>query len=277
MHHVGRLADTAAATGVYEGHSDRYTRAQVVGPSTGSVHQTITVCELAPGGQVDTHVHAGEEAFFVLDGQIRLTGGGAEQTLRANDFVLVQTGVSHALANAASEPARWLEVGAPHSGADLGDPAFVDVGAAGLADDAIRRGRFDDSQLPPPSDTIGLEGFGAANVGGASLKMLVDREFGASQLNLFVVEYAPGGLIKEHDHPFEEAFFFLNGEIEAALDGDPYTLRAGEYCWSGVAGMHTFVNRADAPVRWLETQVPQPPARQQARFRGDWERLVRPG
>jgi quercetin dioxygenase-like cupin family protein len=102
--------------------------------------------------------------------------------------------------------------------------------------------------------------------------MLIDREAGASQFNLFVVEYAPGGLIKEHDHPFEESFFFVAGEIEAVLDGTTYHLRAGDYCWSGVASMHAFRNRFDAPVRWIETQAPQPPSRLQARFRGDWER-----
>jgi quercetin dioxygenase-like cupin family protein len=107
--------------------------------------------------------------------------------------------------------------------------------------------------------------------------MLVDRDFGASQFNLFVLEYAPGGLIKEHDHAFEEAFVFLSGEIEAVLDGQPYTLRGGDYCWSGVASMHTLVNRSDAPVRWIETQAPQPPSRHQARFVGDWERLIQAG
>jgi hypothetical protein len=55
------------------------------------------------------------------------------------------------------------------------------------------------------------------------------------------------------------------------LDGTTYNLRAGDYCWSGAASMHAFTNRSDAPVRWIETQVPQPPSRLQARFRGDWE------
>jgi quercetin dioxygenase-like cupin family protein len=81
---------------------------------------------------------------------------------------------------------------------------------------------------PPPSSAIGLAGFGEANVGAASLKMLIDRELGASQFNLFVVQYGPGGYIKEHDHPFEEAFFFLHGEIEAVLDGETHTLHAGD-------------------------------------------------
>jgi quercetin dioxygenase-like cupin family protein len=140
-----------------------------------------------------------------------------------------------------------------------------------------RRDTFGEGQLPPPSSAIGLAGFGEANVGAASLKMLIDRDFGASQFNLFVVQYGPGGYIKEHDHPFEEAFFFVQGEIEAVLDGETHTLRAGDYCWSGAASMHSFTNLGDEPVRWIETQVPQPPARHQARFTSEWRRLTRSG
>ncbi len=80
----------------------------------------------------------------------------------------------------------------------------------------------------------------------------------------------PGGFIAKHDHAFEEGFFFLAGEIEAELDGETYTLRAGDYCWSGVGSMHALTNRTDLPVRWLETQAPQPPSRYQARFVADW-------
>ena len=55
------------------------------------------------------------------------------------------------------------------------------------------------------------------------------------------------------------------------LDGIVYTLRAGDYCWSGAASMHSSTNRSGKPVRWIESQAPQPPSRYQARFRGDRE------
>ena len=38
--------------------------------------------------------------------------------------------------------------------------------------------------------------------------------------------------------------------------------------------MHAFANKAEHPVRWLETQVPQPPSRYQARFVADWDRFI---
>jgi len=58
------------------------------------------------------------------------------------------------------------------------------------------------------------------------------------------------------------------------VDGETYTLGPGDYCWSSVEGMHALTNRSDAPVRWLETQAPQPPSRHQFRYRADWERIV---
>ena len=89
-----------------------------------------------------------------------------------------------------------------------------------------------------------------------------------------VVQYAHGGFITPHDHAFEEGFFFLTGQIEAELDGETHTLEAGDYFWSGVGSTHALANRADEPVRWLETQVPQPPSRHQARFVSDWTRYL---
>jgi quercetin dioxygenase-like cupin family protein len=276
VHVVGALAGTASALGEYAGHSEGHARFPLVDRAAGSVHQAMTVAELAPGGRVDLHLHAFEEGLYVLEGQLVLEVAGTRETLEADDYVFVERAVAHSLENPGSEAARWLEVGAPQPGADLDDTVFPKGRPPEVETElAYRRERFDDGQLPPPSSALGLAGFGAANVGGASLKMLIERDFGASQFNLMMVEYVEGGLIKEHDHAFEEGFFFLTGEIEAVLDGRTYTLGAGDYCWSGVGSMHSFANRAEKPVRWLETQVPQPPTRHQARFRGEWEGLVR--
>jgi quercetin dioxygenase-like cupin family protein len=278
VHVAGKLSDVATDVGVYAGHSDGYARQPLVDRAAGSVHQAMTIAELAPGGRVDLHLHAFEEGVYVLAGALTLGVAGADEELAADDYVFVERAVAHSLRNRSSEPVRWLEVSAPQPGAALedtvfptGDPPSVEVELA------YRRERFDASQLPPPSSALGLAGFGAANVGGASLKILIQRDFGASQFNLMVVEYVQGGMIKEHDHPFEEGFFFLTGEIEAVLDGRTYTLGRGDYCWSGVGSMHTFVNRREEPVRWLETQVPQPPTRHQARFKGEWEQLISAG
>lgn len=278
MHHVGKLASTAPlGDGVYRGRSERCARFPIVGRESGALHQAVEIVELGRGGHVARHAHAFEEAIYVLDGSLTLSLAGSVEELVADDTCFIEKGVAHELENPSSETARWLELHAPQPGAQgLEDTVFPDDDLAGEAPVLpYSRGRFDERELPPPSSALGLAGFGEANVGGASLEMLIDREFGASQFNLFVVQYGPGGFIKEHDHPFEEAFLFLSGEIEARLDGVTYTLGGGDYCWSGVGSMHALTNRGDAPVRWIETQVPQPPARHQARFKADWARATR--
>jgi len=278
VNHRGRLSETSGDAGRYAGHSRGHVRRLLFGRATGSPHQEAVVAELEPGGGIDRHLHAYEEAFYVLDGELVLGIAGETEQLVAGDYVFVERGVSHALRNDSGTVARWFEVSAPQPGAALEDTVFVDADRQpeGL-ETPYRKGHFDASDLPEPSSAIGLAGFGAANVGGAALKILVGPDTGASQLNLMVVQYTHGGFIAPHDHAFEEGFFFLTGEIEAQLDGETHSLEAGDYFWSGVGSMHALTNRSDEPVRWLETQVPQPPSRHQARFVADWARYLSAG
>ena len=274
MHLHGTLSETAASPGHYLGHSTGHVRRPIIDRAGGSVHQEVVIAELEPGGSVECHLHAFEEAFYLLEGALVLTAAGATEQLTADDYVFVDRGVSHALRNDSDAPVRWLEACAPQPGAALADTVFADDHAlpAGL-EVPYWRDRFDAAALPQPSGAI-LAGFDAANVGGAALEILVGPDTGATQLNLMVVQYAPGGFINPHDHAFEEGFFFLEGEIEADLDGEKHTLRAGDYCWSSVGDMHALKNDSDGIVRWLETQVPQPPSRYQARFTAEWERFL---
>ena len=215
-HTSGRLADLPAGAGRYAGHSEGHVRRAFIDRAAGSMHQEVVVAELAPGGHVDRHLHAFEEAFYVLEGGLTFEAAGATEELAADDFVFVERGVAHELRNGRDEPARWLEVSAPQPGSNIEDTVFVagDAPAPEL-EVPYRKGHFDPAELPAPSAGIGLAGFGGGNVGGAAAKVIVGPDFGASQLNLMVVQYAPGGFITVHDHAFEEGFFFLTGPIEA--------------------------------------------------------------
>ena len=274
MHLRGTLSETSGSAGRYAGHSSGHVRRPIIDRAGGSVHQEVVIAELEPGGRVETHLHAFEEAFYVLEGDLVFEAAGATEKLAANDYTFVDRGVGHSLRNDSGATVRWLEASAPQPGATVEDTVFTEDHALpdGL-EVPYWRDHFDAAELPQPSGAI-LEGFDAANVGGAALKILVGPATGASQLNLMVVQYVPGGFINPHDHAFEEGFFFLEGEIEANLGGEISTLRAGDYCWSAVGDMHALKNRSDGVVRWLETQVPQPPPRYQARFTAEWERFL---
>ena len=72
-----------------------------------------------------------------------------------------------------------------------------------------------------------------------------------------------------HDHPFEETYYFLEGRAEATFDGERYELGPGDVAWAGVGCVHGFRNLGGGPLRWLETQSPQPPGRHSYRFARD--------
>ena len=99
------------------------------------------------------------------------------------------------------------------------------------------------------------------------------RSWSAQLSTMFMVEYQPGGVAQPHDHPLEETYVILEGEVEAVADDAHYVLEAGDAFWTGVGCIHAFYNTSDSTVRWLETQAPQPPARHSYRSNRDWDYL----
>ena len=96
---------------------------------------------------------------------------------------------------------------------------------------------------------------------GIAVKMLVDQRLGAALATMFMVEYQPGGVAHPHDHPLEEAYYMLEGEVEVTADGDTHHASARRRLLD--RRRHAFTRSSAAPrrrVRWLETQSPQPPA-----------------
>jgi quercetin dioxygenase-like cupin family protein len=270
VHHlVGKLAETAADDGPFAGRAAGLTRRPLFGRDKGTVHHSVVHCELGPDGRVDRHLHAFEQAIYVLSGEVTVDVAGTQEELGADDFLWLELGVGHAVSSTSG--AAWLAVSAPNPGARFADTAFSESAGA-TPEVAYRRGHFDLGDLPDPSGNI-LAGAGV-NVGGASVRLLVDQDLGASQFVLMALQYVPGGGIKNHDHAFEEGFFIIEGRLEGDLDGKLHTFGPGDYFWSGVGSTHELANRSDAPVRWLETQAPQPPSRHQFRYLGDWERIA---
>ena len=108
---------------------------------------------------------------------------------------------------------------------------------------------------------------------GITVKPMVDSDLDAQLSTMFMVQYDPDGVAGAHDHPFEETYYFLEGQAEAVLDGKRYELGPGDMAWAGVGCVHSFRNLGGGPLRWLETQSPQPPSRHAYRFARDWDYL----
>lgn len=296
MHYVGHVDWSFAATPMPTTATiSGLSRLRIVGPDQGAVHTDLAVGVLAPGGWIAPHVHAYEEALYVLEGELLLDLGGPVHRLVGGDYALMPTGLRHALGNSSDAPIQFLSLNSPRRvEPDSGRRDTFFEGAHDLAamSAAAQRPRFGDPTLrlvghydgtPPQLETLAIkdEARGRAPAGmdtallaysGISVKMLVDRGFGADHVTVFTVDYELGGAAQAHDHPFEEAYFFLAGEIEAELDGRHYTLRAGDIVFAGVGSVHGFYNVGTERVRWIETQAPQPPSRHSYRWVRSWER-----
>ena len=81
---------------------------------------------------------------------------------------------------------------------------------------------------------------------GITVKMLVDKRLDAQLHTMFMVGYQPGAVAHPHDHPFEEAYYMLEGEVDVVADGDRYTLRPGDVFWTGSAASTRSTRRRAA-------------------------------
>lgn len=293
LFHVQRAGEVELATpGALAAHVIGLRRAALVGRHVGAVHTGFALCELEPGGEVDTHVHSTEQSFYVLSGRPSVAFDGHAHQLARSECGLVPVGVPHGWWNTGEEPARWLEVNAPaprlsgppdtfwtgeplpdEPGArlDIRDPrtrTFFRLGSGEMDVDNLKIGAPVDAPTVSASMATALLAYS-----GIAVKMLVDQRLGAALHTMFMVEYQPGGVAQPHDHPFEETYYVLEGEVAAMADDETFVLAPGDVFWTGVGCIHAFYNRSGGRVRWLESQSPQPPSNYSYRFNRDWEYL----
>jgi mannose-6-phosphate isomerase-like protein (cupin superfamily) len=266
----------AGDLGVYEGHARGFARATLLDRRAGSVHVGYCLNTLAPGGETDRCLHAYEKTLYVLDGALELERDGHLLKLSKDDYALVSTAVPHALRNTSSQPARFVEVSTPQpKPADgwqdtffLGRTGWTGVAEAPSPGDPRAKlvGHYD-GKTPPGVDMH-------ADLRGFSIKHFLNAEAGAVHLTMFTVQFAKGGLCNHHDHPFEEAYLILEGDVDIVFDGQKYTLGTGDFAWTGVGSRHAFFPVEGRPVRWLEIQSPQPPSQNGMRWHSRWEAMA---
>jgi quercetin dioxygenase-like cupin family protein len=294
MYHVRRAEDIAfEEPAAYAPHSPGHRRAAIVGGHVGAVHTGITQCALGPSGTVGEHLHSFEKSFYVLEGRPQLTLDGRTWQLAPDDCGLVPVGVPHAWRTSDGEPCRWIEASAP-APRDSGPPdtfftgAPAPQGTASELDIRDPRARtffrlepgqmeLDNLRIGAPVDAPTVSASMATALlaySGIALKMLVDGRLGAVLHQMFMVEYEPGGAAQLHDHPLEESYTIISGEVDAEADGERFTLHAGDVFWTGVGCIHGFWNNSGGRVRFLETQSPQLPANHSYRFNRDWDYLA---
>ncbi len=261
-------------TEALSGHAHGLATCQLVGGALGSTHMGLTLVSLQDG-YVEEHVHSYESSFYVLEGEPLVYLDGRGYALRPGACGAIPVGVPHAFR--ASGQALWIEMAAPRPRLDGSDTFFL-----GSAPDApatlldvrdprnrhlfvLTEGEMDLDRLKQAA-AVGAPTVSASMAtavlaySGIAVKMLVDARLDAQLHTMFMVQYQPGAVAHPHDHPFEEAYYILEGEVEVVADGDRYTLRPGDVFWTAAGCVHAFYETQGATVRWLETSAPAPPA-----------------
>jgi quercetin dioxygenase-like cupin family protein len=270
------------------GHSTGLTTCRLVDGSLGSTHMAVTLVSLADG-HVDEHLHSYETSFYVLEGEPVLYLDGRGVRLRPGACGAVPVGTPHAFRCADS--ARWIEMASPRPRVDASDTFFLGSAPDADVDDLDARDPRNHNLFLLTDGEMDLDrlkrgqAMGAPTVSGSmanavlaysgiAVKMLVDERLDAQLHTMFMVDYQPGACANPHDHPFEESYYILEGEVDVVADGARYTLRPGDVFWTGTGCVHAFYETQGQPVRWLETSAPGPPRRHSYRHQRDWDYLV---
>lgn len=253
----------------------------------GAVHTGFGVCELDPGGTIDACVHSFEKSVYVLDGEVVVETPEGATLLRPGDYGLIPLGVANAWRNEGATVARWADMLAPQPRARFAHDTYTVEPLPGRAavpvdprDPRTRAfGHVEASNMDVDQQTQDKLAVSASMrtallvYSGITVKMMSDTDLGAQLSTMFMVQYEPRGFAGPHDHPLEETYLILEGEVDAVFDGERYHMGPGDVAWAGVGCVHEFSNPTDGKVRWLETQAPQPPARHSYRFARDWAYL----
>ena len=247
-------------------HAAGYRRFALSDRSVGAVHTGWGLCELDAGGRVDLHVQSFEKSFFVLVGQ---SGADPRRPRLPPVARRLRPDSGRHEARVARPDERHGEVDrherAVPEGRELRRRHVLPRAAAGgrrsrTSTSAIRRrgtcSGWREDDIKVDSVRTGLKK-DAAKVSasmatallvysGISLKMLVDQRLDAALHTMFMVEYEPNANAHPHDHPLEEAYYVMHGEVEAWADDEKYVMKPGDFLWAGVGCTHAFYNRSNS-------------------------------
>jgi quercetin dioxygenase-like cupin family protein len=199
------------------------------------------------------HIHRHHaDAFYVLEGQLRITLDEEDRVLGPGGFVLIPPEVIHTFGNPSQEPGRYLNFHAP-----------------GMGFDEYLRGRNEDFDqhydVPPgsgrPTSEALLRQPGEGELlelgpSGSSFKAGVDDGLGSlAVLESTVGPGFPGPVLHEH-RAMIDSFYVLEGTLTLQLGEETVEAGAGSYALVPPGNAHTFSNPGEEPVRVLNIFAP---------------------
>jgi mannose-6-phosphate isomerase-like protein (cupin superfamily) len=214
----------------------------------------LTEFRYAPGEDgPERHVHHHHaDAFYVLEGDLRITLDEEDRILGPGGFVLVPPGVIHTFGNPSDRPGRYLNFHAP--GCGFGDYLRGD------------KPDFDqDYDVPPGSGRPTSEAKVVEPGEGELLDLgpsrsIVKGGVGDGMGSLAVLESTvspgfPGPVLHLHEQ-MVDSFYIKQGTLTLQLDGQTVEAGAGTYALVPPGNAHTFSNPGDEPVSVLNLMAP---------------------
>jgi quercetin dioxygenase-like cupin family protein len=200
------------------------------------------------------------DAFVVLEGELEFTLG--RETIRGGPgtVAVVPPGVVHAVTSTGGR-ARFLNIHSP----DAGFVEFLRARTRG------EDGSFDsvdvDGPQGPGGGTVLGPGEGTAyEVGTAASVFKATKESTAGFFSLAEVTIEPGtsGPPPHSHRELLDSFYVLEGTLTVQAGDDEVEAPAGSYACAPPGVVHTFANRSDESVRFLNLNTP-----------GGWEDYIR--
>ena len=199
------------------------------------------------------HIHRHHaDAFYVLEGDLRITLDEDELVLGPGGFALIPPGVIHGFGNPSDRPGRYLNFHAP--GCGFGDylrgnnPDFdqdydVPLGSGRPTEEAkvVEPGGGDLLEIGARRSTV----MGGVEDGIGSLAVLES--------------VLPPNLVSPALHVHEQtvdSFYVMEGTLTLHLGDDTVDAHAGTYALVPPGNAHTFANPRDEPVRVLNLMAP---------------------
>jgi mannose-6-phosphate isomerase-like protein (cupin superfamily) len=199
------------------------------------------------------HIHRHHaDAFYVLEGRLRITLDEDDLFLDPGGFVLIPPEVIHTFGNPDPEPGRYLNLHAP-----------------GMGFDEYLRGRFEDFdqvyEVPPgsgrpTSEAIVLppgEGERLA-LGPSSALIKAGGSDGMGSLGVLETSVAPGfpGPVRHLHEAMVDSFYVLEGTLTVQVGERAVEAGPSSYALVPPGNPHTFSNPGDEPVRFLNVIAP---------------------
>ena len=214
----------------------------------------LTEFRYAPGQDGPRrHIHRHHaDAFYVVEGQLGITLDEEQLTLDPGGFILIPPEVIHTFANPGPEPGRYLNLHAPGMGfdeylrrrlEDFDQEYDVPPGSGRPTSEAILL-------APGEGEQLALGPSQAALKAGAS--------DGIGSLGILETTVAPGfpGPVLHFHEAMVDSFFVLDGTLTLRLGGRTVEAGPGSYALVPPGTPHTFSNRSDEPVRFLNVMAP---------------------